>query len=151
MRGRKRVSVVVSLGEEFSSVPELFGESQRGARLLIERAGLRTTGLTHAPSDEVGEGLIVACDPPAESVLPRATAVSLLISTGAGREDYVMPELLGREIAGVRRQLEAIGCRVVLPPGAANVGGIVFQNPSPGSRVTRDATITLQAMGRLIR
>ena len=29
VRGRKRISVIVSLGEEFSSVPELFGESQR--------------------------------------------------------------------------------------------------------------------------
>ena len=34
--GRKRVSVVVSLGEEFSSVPELFGESQRSAEGLLQ-------------------------------------------------------------------------------------------------------------------
>ena len=151
VRGRRRVMVVVSLGEEFSSVPALFGESMRGARLLLERAGLRAGGLTHAPSEEVGEGLIVASDPPAESVLPRATAVSLLVSNGAGREEYVMPELLGREITAVRRQLEAIGFRVEIPAGAPGVGGIVFQNPAPGSRIRRDATITLQAMGRLIR
>jgi beta-lactam-binding protein with PASTA domain len=151
VRGRRRVMVMVSLGEEFSSVPALFGESMRGARLLIDRAGLRAGGITRAPSEEVGEGLIVASDPPAESVLPRDTPVSLLVSSGAGREEYVMPELLGREISAVRRQLEAIGCRVLVPPGAASVGGIVFQNPPPGSRITRDATITLQAMGRLIR
>ena len=151
VRGRRRVSVIVSLGEEFSSVPELFGETQRNAGLLIERAGLHTGGVTRAPSDEVGEGLVVASDPPAESVLPRATPVSLLISTGAGPEEYVMPELLGRPITSVKRQLESIGCTVVIPPGAASVGGIVFQNPPPGSRITRDATITLQAMGRLIR
>ena len=151
VRGRRRVMVVVSLGEEFSSVPELFGESMRGAHLLLDRAGLRPGGLTHAPSEEVGEGLIVASDPPTESVLPRATPVSLLVSSGAGREDYVMPELLGREITGVRRQLEAIGFRVEIPAGGPGVGGIVFQNPAPGSRIRRDATITLQAMGRLIR
>jgi len=37
VRGRTRVLVTVSLGEEFSSVPELFGESRRNAQLLLER------------------------------------------------------------------------------------------------------------------
>ena len=151
VRGKHRVMVMVSLGEEFSSVPALFGESQRGARLLIERAGLRVGGTSRAPSDEVGEGLVVASDPAAESVLPRGTPVSLLISNGAGGEEFVMPELLGRDLASVRRQLEAIGLRIVTPPGTAGAGGIVFQDPPAGARITRDATITLQSMGRLIR
>jgi serine/threonine-protein kinase len=151
VRGRRRVMVVVSLGEEFSSVPELFGESTRGAGLLVERAGLSSGGVTRAASEEVGEGLVVASDPPAGSVLPRATAVGLLISLGAGREEYVMPELLGRQIGGVRRQLEALGLRVNVPAGAPAMGGIVYQDPAPGSRITRDATVTLRAMGRLIR
>jgi eukaryotic-like serine/threonine-protein kinase len=151
VRGRRRVMVVVSLGEEFSSVPALFGESQRGARLLIERAGLVMGTLTKAPSDEVGSDLVVASDPPAESVLPRGTAVSLLISAGAGRDEYVMPDLLGRELGTVRRQLEALGFRVATPPGAPISGAIVFQDPAAGSKVTRDANVTLQAMGRMIR
>ena len=63
VRGKRRVLVVVSLGEEFSSVPELFGESVRGARLLIERAGLRAGAIVHAPSEEAGEGLVAGSDP----------------------------------------------------------------------------------------
>ena len=55
IRGRKRVTVVLSMGEEFSSVPELFGESIRTAQYLLERAGLRLGGVTRAPSEEVGE------------------------------------------------------------------------------------------------
>ncbi|MBI1799293.1 MAG: PASTA domain-containing protein [Candidatus Eisenbacteria bacterium] len=151
VRGRRRVTVMVSLGEEFSSVPALFGESMRGARLLIERAGLTAGGLTRAPSDEVGEGLVVASDPSAESVLPRGTAVGLLVSTGAGRDEYVMPDLLGREISAARRQLEAVGFRVSIPPGAPAGGAVVFQDPAAGAKIARDATITLEAMGRVIR
>jgi len=151
VRGRRRVMVVLSLGEEFSSVPELHGESLRGARLLIERAGLTVGGITRAPSDDLGEGLVVATDPPAESVLPRNARVSLLVSTGSGVETFVMPELLGREIGSVRRQLEALGFRVLVPPAGATFGTIVFQDPAPGSRITRDATIVLQATGRMIR
>ena len=151
VRGRKRVMVVVSLGEEYSSVPAVFGESIRGARLLIEHAGLTVGGSTRAPSAEVGEGLIAGSDPPAESVLPRGTAVGLLVSTGTGGELYMMPDLLGREIGGVRRQLEALGFRVLVPPSVPSLGTIVFQDPPPGSRITRDAAIMLQATGRMIR
>jgi len=151
VRGRTRVLVTVSLGEEFSSVPELFGESLRSAQLLLERAGLRLGGVTRAPSEEVGQDLVAASDPPAEGVLPRGTAVALLVSQGAGPEEYVMPDLAGREMNGVRRQLEALGFRVDVPPGAPSVGAIVAQSPAPGSRVTRDALVTLSATGRVIR
>ncbi len=151
VRGKRRVLVTVSLGEEYSSVPELFGESRRSAQVLLERAGLRVGGITRAPSDQVGQDLVGGSDPPAESVLPRNSPVALLVSTGPGPEEYVMPDYTGREIGGVRRQLEAMGFRVLVPPAAPSVGSIVAQAPPAGSRVTRDAQIVLQATSRVIR
>jgi beta-lactam-binding protein with PASTA domain len=151
VRGRRRVSVVISLGEEFSSVPELFGESVRGARVLLERVGLRAAGLTRAPSDEVGEGLVVATDPPAETVLRRGAPVGLLISSGTGPQYYVMPDLLGREITGATRQLEALGFKISVPPGSPPLGTIVMQLPAPGSRIAPGDAIQLQATRRIIR
>ncbi len=148
VRSGRRVSVVVSLGEEFSSVPALFGSSLRGARILIERVGLSVGRVTRAPSEEVGDGLVAATDPPAESVLPRGAPVSLLVSTGSAVESYVMPELLGRDLAAMRRQLEAFGFRVLSPEGAGSRGMIIFQDPSPGTRVDRSAVISLQGTGR---
>jgi beta-lactam-binding protein with PASTA domain len=151
VRGHRRVSVVISLGEEFSSVPELFGESVRGARVLLERSGLRAAGITHAPSDQVGEGLVVATDPPAETVLRRGAPVGLLVSSGSGLRYYVMPDLLGREITGATRLLESLGFKITVPPGSPPMGTIVMQIPSPGSRVAPGDPITLQATRRIIR
>jgi serine/threonine-protein kinase len=151
VRGHRRVSVTVSLGEEFSSVPELLGETRRGAELLLEHAGLRAGGVTRAPSDAVAEGLVTATDPPAETVLPRGTEVALLLSTGATEEVFVMPDVKGREIGRTRKQLEAQGFIVLSPPAGPSTGPIVAQDPSPGARLTRDRNITLQASGRLIR
>jgi eukaryotic-like serine/threonine-protein kinase len=151
VRGRRRVSVTVSLGEEFSSVPELLGETRRGAELLLEHAGLRVGGVTRAPSDAVAEGQVAATDPQAESVLPRGSEVALLLSTGATEEVFVMPDLKGHEIGRTRKQLEAQGFVVLSPPAGPSTGPIVAQDPPPGSRLTRDRNITLQAAGRLIR
>ena len=75
----------------------------------------------------------------------------MLVSTGGLEESFVMPELLGREIGGVRRQLEAYGFRVFVPPAAPSLGTIVFQDPPAGARITRQTQILVQATGRLIR
>jgi serine/threonine-protein kinase len=151
VREHRRVSVTVSLGEESGSVPELLGETRRGAELLLEHAGLRVGGVTRAPSDAIAEGLVAATDPPAESVLPRGGEVALLLSTGAMEEVFVMPDLKGREIGHARKQFEAQGFTVLSPPAGPSTGPIVVQDPQPGARLTRDRSITLQAAGRLIR
>ena len=151
VRAPRRVTVTVSLGEEFSSVPELFGETRRGAELLLDHNGLRVGGITRAPSDAVGEGLVVATDPPAESVLPHGTPVALLLSAGLDEDVFVMPDLAGREIGHARQQLEALGFRVLSPPAGPSSGPIVMQDPPAGSRLTHEMSITLQAAGRLIR
>ena len=148
VRGRKRVQVMLSLGEEFSSVPELFGESQRSAEQLLHSAGLKLGGITRAPSDEVGEGLVAGSDPGPESVMPQGSSVQLLLSTGSGEESVVMPDLLGHEVSGIRRQLEAVGFKVKVSGGS---GTVVTQRPAAGSRITRETEIDLQATGRVIR
>ena len=149
VRGRKRISVVLSLGEEFSSVPELFGESQRSAEQLLRSAGLRLGAITRAPSEDVGEGLVAGSDPGPESVLPQGGSVNLLLSSGSGEESEVMPDLLGREVGSVRRQLEALGFRVKAQGGSSGI--VVGQRPPAGSRITRATEIDLQATGRMIR
>jgi beta-lactam-binding protein with PASTA domain len=148
VRTGRRVSVVVSLGEEFSTVPRLFGSSLRAARILIERSGLTVGGITRAPADDVGPGLVAGTDPPAETVLPRATPVSLLVSTGGAVESYVMPEVLGRDLGAVRHQLEALGFHVVSPAGPGARGMVLSQDPAPGTRLDRGTVITLQGNGR---
>ncbi|MFI5370878.1 MAG: PASTA domain-containing protein [Candidatus Eisenbacteria bacterium] len=150
VHGSRRVSVVVSLGEEFSSVPALFGETQRSAEALLKSAGLRVGFITRAPSEGVGEGLVAGSDPGPESVLPRDTPVHLLVSMGPGEDSFVMPDLSGREIGSVRRQLEALGYKVVTPAGGGAMGTIVSQDPPPGSRITRATIIVLQGTGRVI-
>ena len=151
VRGRARISVTVSLGEEYSTVPALFGESRRGAELLLEQAGLTIGGVTRAPSDAVGEGLVVGTDPPAEAVLPRGGIVALLVSSGLGEDVFIMPDLVGRELGRVRKQFEAQGFRVLSPPSGPGSGPIVVQDPPPGARLTRDMSITLQAGSRVVR
>lgn len=144
VRGSPRVLVMMSLGEESGVVPALDGESVRAATLVLTRVGLSVGGITHAPSDAVGIGLVAGSDPAAEAVLPRNTPVSLLVSNGSGDESWVMPELLGRDLETTRRALELFGLHVIVPPAAGAHGLVLFQNPPVGARLTRGDRITLR-------
>ena len=143
---QQRVMVMVSQGEEFSAVPEMMGSSLRGAALAIEHAGFGFAGTTRAPSDDVGENMVVASDPPPDAVMPHNWPVGILLSSGPTRESYLMPDLLGRELEPVLGQLAALGFRVEAR-GRRGSGLVIFQNPAPGSRVAAGAAVSLQAGG----
>ena len=151
VRGGRRVSVTLSLGEEFANVPELFGESLRSARLLIDRAGLKTGRLGRVVTSEVGPGLVVATEPPLGAVVPRGSAVNLLVCIPSEPEAYVMPDLVGRDALAAERDLEALGFRVDTTSPGSNFARIETQNPAPGARVLRGQAIALGVAGRLIQ
>jgi serine/threonine-protein kinase len=148
-RGRT-VAALVSLGEEFASVPALHGESHRGARLLLTRAGLDLGVVVEAYSGEVARGLILATDPGAQAVVPRGSKVNLVVSLGASDGDYLMPDLRGREVKAVKQDLEAIGFRVEVAGVAGSFSSIVAQTPPPGSRIETGESIILRVAGRVI-
>lgn len=151
VRGSKQIRVVVSLGEEFSSIPALEGESLRSAEQLLMSAGLTVGHVSRAPSDEVAEGLVMGSDPPAQSVLSREAEVGLLVSSGSYPEAFVMPELVGREIGRARDRMERSGFSVRVPAGTGVIGAIVYQHPAAGARLAPRDTIVLRAAGRIIQ
>ena len=146
VRAQRRIMVMVSMGEEFSAVPELVGTSLRGAALAIEHAGLGFAGTTRAPSGDVGEDMVVASDPSPDTVVPHNWPVAVLLSSGAGDESYVMPDVLGRDAETVQGQLTELGFKVEIR-GRRRSGPVIFQNPAPGSKITGGATVLLQVGG----
>jgi serine/threonine-protein kinase len=150
VRAGRPISVLVSLGEEFMSVPALYGESKRGAGLLLSRSGLALGDVVEAYSDEVGQGLVVATEPGAQSVVNRDAAVSVLVSRGAPGETYLMPDLLGRDVKSVKSDLEALGFVVQVVGDLGKLASIVEQIPLPGSRIRRGQTLVLKVAGQVI-
>jgi beta-lactam-binding protein with PASTA domain len=151
VRAGRPVHVTLSLGEEFANVPELFGESLRGARLLLDRAGLRAGAIGRVATSETGPGLIVSAEPPFGSVVPRGTAVNLLVCAVSEADAFVMPDLVGRDAQGAERDLEALGFRVLVEGPGSNFARIEEQVPLPGARVVRGQNIVLRVAGRLIQ
>ncbi|HLQ65787.1 MAG TPA: PASTA domain-containing protein [Candidatus Limnocylindrales bacterium] len=142
-RGR-RISVVVSLGAQGTSVPVLDGSTERQAGILLESAGLRRGKVARVYTDEVGRDLVIATDPPGETVVEQETVVDLLVSLGTPPRGYVLPDFTGRDLNGVARGLRDEGFLVSAREGGPRQrsDAVAAQNPPPGHRVEpRDSVV----------
>jgi serine/threonine-protein kinase len=142
-RGR-RISVIVSLGAQGTSVPLLDGSTVRQAEILLESAGLRRGRIAQVYTDDVGRDLVIATDPPSETLVEQETGVDLLVSLGPLPREYVLPDLTGKDVSAVARSLRDEGFAVSLreggPRGRSDV--VAAQDPPPGRRVApRDSII----------
>jgi serine/threonine-protein kinase len=143
-RGR-RISVVVSLGAQGTSVPVVDGSTERQAGIMLESAGLRRGKVARVYTDELGKDLVIASDPPGETIVEQETVVDLLVSLGPPPRGYVLPDLTGRDLNGVARGLRDEGFAVALREGGPRQRSDVVgaQHPSPGHRVAPRDSIVL--------
>lgn len=141
-RGR-RISVIVSLGAQGTSVPVLDGTSERQAGILLESAGLRRGKTARVYTDDIGKDLVIASDPPGETLVEQETVVDLLVSLGPPPRDFVLPDLSGRRASEVARGLRDEGFMVLLREGAGGGDVVAGQDPAPGHRIAQRDSVVL--------
>jgi serine/threonine-protein kinase len=142
-RGR-RISVIVSLGAQGTSVPVLEGVTARQATMLLENAGLKIGKMARAYADDVGKDLVIASDPPGETVVEQDAAVDLLVSLGPVPRSFVLPDLSGHDGSAAARGLRDQGIAVSVREsrGSQKSGDVNAQVPPAGRRVApRDSVI----------
>jgi beta-lactam-binding protein with PASTA domain len=80
------VSIVVSMGRQPITVPNIIGRSQAEAQSAIEGAGLSFGGVTQQYySDSVPSGAVISQEPAAGGSVQRGTSVSVVLSRGASQ------------------------------------------------------------------
>lgn len=135
-RGRV-IGVVVSLGPEIVSVPDVQRRSLIEARLMIDQARLAGGELREAFDEEVKGGFIISQDPQPGARVERGRPVNLVVSKGPQR--ITMPRLVGRSLQDARRMLEELGVTLQEVRTATTTdmeaGIVVDQSPPPGTRM----------------
>lgn len=150
-RGR-RVDVTVSSGPAMSLVPDLSGLSRRQAELTLAREALRPGRLLRLRDDAATVPTIAFQDPPAGLRQRSDGVVDLVVAEPGLPPAYRLPDLTGVSLYRARAAIEAAGCvagkvtydrRRGSPPGT-----VVGQDPAPGSRILKGASIDLVASSR---
>jgi serine/threonine-protein kinase len=146
LKANRSVRTWLSLGPERLEVPLVEGESVRTARLMLNQAQVPLGRIVEAGS-MAPEGTILLQRPPAGETDDVEGGVSLLVSCGPQRYQYLMPDLIGRRAAPAIASLERAGWKPSVRqrsyPGVA-AGIILRQQPPAGHPVMLRDSVALE-------
>ncbi|WP_030158320.1 Stk1 family PASTA domain-containing Ser/Thr kinase [Glycomyces sp. NRRL B-16210] len=126
------ITVVVSLGPERYTVPELAGESEEAAREALARFTDQVT-VERDYSTEHDEGAVIGTQPPSGEEVKAGAPVTLIVSEGF--PPLEVPDLVGMDEGDAVAALEAEGLEVgevtERTSDTIDKGRVVEQSPAP--------------------
>ena len=144
-RQQRSVKVWLSSGPTASEVPTLLGESERGARRRLAQDALALADVAEIRSGQYPTGAVLAQEPPPRA---RGTEVSVLLNRGERGATYVMPDLIGVEVARAADIFRARGFRVTVvgdhPYPGVPEGIVLRQSPRAGFQIAPSESISLE-------
>jgi eukaryotic-like serine/threonine-protein kinase len=139
--------VVLSLGPQRFTIPELQNRSLRAAQVELLRGGMQ---LGEVSSFYVPGGVADAVteqDPSPGTTDMTGPHVSLLVSLGARPPAYVMPDLMGLPLVEAQSKLGSAGLRLSKltpePNTGSATGTVIGQTPARGKRIDANSDIEL--------
>jgi len=142
------VHVVVSLGRQTVTIPQLNDRSFRAAQIELLSEGLQAGEVSSAHLPEFPVDTVLQQDPPAGSTNASSPHVDMVVSLGPQPAAYVMPSLSGLPVAEAEQQLSAAGLKVnkvtPMPLTGRPSGTVTSQLPFRGSRVEPGTGVDLQ-------
>jgi eukaryotic-like serine/threonine-protein kinase len=147
LKSHRSVRVWLSLGPRRLTLPAVEGQSLRTARVALDQTRVEVARIAEV-DDPADEGTVLVQHPPPGEVEAIEGGVSLLVSRGSARRDYVMPDLIGLRADAVLAPLTAAGLKVAdlryrSYPGTP-AGVVLRQSPPAGHRVSRHASVSLE-------
>ena len=139
------ITLRVSQGPEEVVVPDLAGRTAAEAEGILAQQGLNAAQ-EPVNDPQVPEGTVIRSDPPAGSVVEKGETITLVVS--AGPEEVIVPSVTEKTEETARSELTTAGFQVQvvdepLPPGSADDGRVLAQDPAGGTRATRGSTVTI--------
>lgn len=120
-----QVRLAQSLGPTRVTIPDVTGQSEHAAELNIRRRGLDIASMAEMQIPGIPADQVLAQTPPANTPDVLAPNVSLLVTTDAQSQAFVMPSLIGQTVGSVTQTLEDAGFKLgnvaVAPPPISEV------------------------------
>ncbi len=140
--------VVLSLGPQKMSIPQVKDLSLRAAQVELLRSGMQLGEVSSLYLPGTAADTVTLQNPAPGTTDVQSPHVNLLVSLGPRPAAYVMPELAGLPVTEATSKLAMAGLKVakITPvPATDQVSGIVVaQTPARGQRVDTTSAIELQ-------
>lgn len=140
--------VVLSLGPQKVTIPQLTDRSLRAAQVELLRGGMQLGEVSSAYLPNGLADTVTQQDPAPGNTEVTGPHANLLVSLGPRPAAYVMPELAGLSLAEAQAKLGSAGLRLSklspVPAPDSTSGTVVGQTPARGQRIDSSSTIELQ-------
>ena len=138
------ISVVISKGQEKTTVPKVVGMTREEAEQALEEANLEVE-VVEETSRTVEEGYIISQDLEADSEAYAGDTVTIHVSTGTGIRQVTVQNVVGQSEENARTTLEGQGLKVTVnyTEATSNDGRVTAQSVTAGTTVDEGTTVTL--------
>ena len=138
------VSVVISKGQEKTTVPNVEGKEREEAIKLLEDANLKAE-VVEETSRTVEEGYVISQETDPDSEAYAGDTVVIHVSTGTGIKQVTVISVVGQDEATARSNLENLGLKVnvTYQDSNSNNGKVTRQSIDANKVVDEGTTITL--------
>jgi beta-lactam-binding protein with PASTA domain len=132
-----QLRVAQSLGPTRVAIPDVTGQSEHAAELNIRRRGLEIASMAQVDLQGIPADQVLAQSPPPNATQVLAPNISLLLTTAAPPQFFVMPSFIGQPLGTVSRTLDDSGFKLgnvsVAPPAEATASPDASNpaNPAP--------------------
>jgi len=123
-----QLRVAQSLGPTRVAIPDVTGESEHAAELNIRRRGLEISSIAEVETQGIPSDQVLAQSPMANATELVAPKISLLVTSAAEAQGFVMPSFVGKALGTVSRTLEDAGFKL----GNVSVAQIVETTDQEG-------------------
>src|SRR5437588_6962259 len=129
-------------------VPNVVGQTQAAATSAISSAGLTARTVTQQSSTTVASGSVISESPAAGTSVASASAVNLVVSSGAPAPTQVaVPNVVGQTQAAATSALSAAALTVgtVTQQSSTTVasGNVISESPAAGTSVAKGSAVNL--------
>jgi eukaryotic-like serine/threonine-protein kinase len=160
------VRVAESLGPQRVVIPDVVGGSERAAELNIRRRGLDVGAVAEIALPGATASQVISQSPPANASDISTPKISLLVTTAAEPQAFVMPNFTGQPLGSVTQALQDAGMHLGMvrmagqpatgsgetspSPAPAQISQpspvsiIMTQNPAPGQKVTAGSAVNFE-------
>ena len=138
------VKVVISKGQEKTTVPKVVGMTKEEAIQAIEDANLKAEVIEET-SKKVEEGYVISQDTEADTEIAAGEIIKIHVSTGTGIKQVTVVSVVGQDEATAKKTLEDLGLKVTITytDSTKDNGKVATQSIADGKVVDEGTAITL--------
>ncbi len=138
------VKVVISKGQEKTTVPKVVGMTREEAEKALEEANLEAE-IVEETSRTVEEGYVISQEVEANAEAYAGDTIKIHVSTGTGIKQVTVQNVVGQTEANAKSTLEGQGLKVTVNyvDATSDNGKVTRQSVTGGTTVDEGTTVTL--------